>query len=361
MMGWWARCSSAARTQVCSVRSIPHLMAFGFLVPRGDGTSARRAAPRAPSMATASPTCFLAPRHATIGEGRGPTSCPGRRAVADVDLATPDGSVTAVRLPPHSSYLEATGSGVGDVDGDGLGDLAFGDRYWPNSSCGQEDCSGRAWLVYGTRRLPRRLFVLRLGARGYAIRSGDNGVLLDVGSDVRPAGDLNGDGRADVLVDALYENGTEPFIVWGARRRDHPIGLSGQSARLASRACCFRTDAVAIGDVNGDGRTDLIASSNDSRSIFIVYGRKWSRQLDVSSERPWISRPQDSFTFVAAGDVNGDGVADVLVETVPQCKRHRHRLELPPVWQRRHICIAARSSGNAGIEILGADTHGRPK
>jgi hypothetical protein len=257
--------------------------------------------------------------------------------------------------------LKATGSGVADVDGDGLGDLAFGDPYWPNSSCGQEDCSGRAWLVYGTRRLPRRLSVLRLGARGYAIRSGDSRVLIDVGSDVRPAGDLNGDGRADVLVDALYENGTEPFVVWGARRRDHPIGLSGQSARLASRACCFKTDAVPIGDLNGDGRTDLIASSNDSRSIFIVYGRKWSRQLDVSSQRLWITRPQDSFTFAAAGDANGDGVADVLM------RRFRNANDTVTAWT--YVLFGSAGTfvsplgalGDAGVEILGADTHGNPR
>ncbi len=75
-----------------------------------------------------------------------------------------------------------SGAGVGDVNGDGLDDIALG--------------GGKTWVVFG-RRGAGTIDVDHLGSRGLTI-TGTKGGLR--GYAVAGAGDLDRDGRADVLV-----------------------------------------------------------------------------------------------------------------------------------------------------------------
>lgn len=70
---------------------------------------------------------------------------------------------------------------------------------------------------------------------------------------------------------------------------------------------------VAVGDVNGDGRADLITGSGPG-------GPPTVRTWDITTQGPvqlmsFLAGPQNfkGGVFVAAGDVNGDGNADIIV------------------------------------------------
>jgi len=68
---------------------------------------------------------------------------------------------------------------------------------------------------------------------------------------------------------------------------------------------------VAAGDLNGDGRAEIIAASGAGMVATVHIYSGASRQL-VSSFKPFRNSTQNGL-FVAAGDVNGDGVRDVIV------------------------------------------------
>jgi len=185
--------------------------------------------------------------------------------------------------------------GLGDVDGDGLGDCAVGSAPgWSSDDPVSTRhiglvaaISGRTgaelWVVPGEIDLDRwpsdlarladrdgdRVPELAIGSRGrIELRSGRTGELLlaqegpprtDWGASVREAGDVDGDGTADLL--AFCEN---PDVFSG---RPFPTGgyfelLSGRELELLQRsplACSVGTDEVQpAGDLDGDGRADLV-------------------------------------------------------------------------------------------------------
>jgi hypothetical protein len=122
------------------------------------------------------------------------------------------------------------------------------------------------------------------------------------------SGDLNGDGFDDVVVSAGEQGGP------------HVKAFSGRDGSLIANFMAFDLNfrggvRVAVGDVNGDGRNDIIASAGPGGGPHV---RVFDGVTGVQ-----ISGPSGSFmafdlafrggVFVAAGDLNGDGNADVLV------------------------------------------------
>ena len=115
------------------------------------------------------------------------------------------------------------------------------------------------------------------------------------------AGDVNGDGHVDAIVSS------------GEGRRGEIKVFSGRDASLIRDAFVF--DAaftggvhVAAGDVNGDGSADLVAGGGAGGAAVLVLNG-----IDLSVL--WAVTPYPGFfggAWVAAGDVTGDGFADVV-------------------------------------------------
>jgi len=195
---------------------------------------------------------------------------------------------------------------AGDFNGDGYSDVIVG--AWQNDTAARE--SGRAYLYLGGRHpdnIPDLIF------RGVAEED-------FLGFSVAGAGDLNGDGYADVMASATYTGpggtgaGVE-HIYFGGLAADAvaDLVLTGEN-----RGDLFGGAAPA-GDVNGDGHPDVIAGaiSNDAggtnagRAYVYFGGPGMDRVPDLVLTG---EGPGDYFGRVAgAGDVNGDGFADFLV------------------------------------------------
>ncbi|ASM76015.1 uncharacterized protein VITFI_CDS0236 [Vitreoscilla filiformis] len=236
-------------------------------------------------------------------------------------------------------------SSAGDVNGDGLADLIVGA---PASDPSGGDGAGRSYVVFGkTNSTAVNVSTLTSGtnSEGFVI----NGQALSsaAGWSVSDAGDVNGDGLADVIVGS--PGGAPSFSRIGAGRSYVVFGTTASSALdLSVLTAGSSTQGFVIngqttgdlsgysvssaGDVNGDGLDDLIVGAYQSdpngqsgagRS-YVVFGKTGGSVVEVSSLTAGTSTTgfvingeaaddKSGFSVSAAGDVNGDGLADLII------------------------------------------------
>jgi len=132
---------------------------------------------------------------------------------------------------------------VGDLDGDGVSDIYASD--WSNTAKGRS--TGRIYVHSG--HTGRRLLTLTGETAGEGF-----------GTSPSPAGDVDGDGHADLIVGAWQYGGA---AVSGGRAylysgKDGRL-LKTYTSRIPGDTLGF--DAVGMGDVDGDGTVDFLITA----------------------------------------------------------------------------------------------------
>ena len=267
-----------------------------------------------------------------------------------IKLADLDGN-SGFRLDGVAPF-EASGLSVsvaGDINGDGIDDLIIG-AY--NAEPGGIISAGSIYVVFGRNSgFPETLNLSSLdGSTGFRL---DGVTAFDrSGFSVSAAGDINGDGIDDLLIGAwgAGPDGDSPagstYVVFGrdvSAEGDFPATLDLSSLNGSTG---FRIDGVAdgdrsgfsvsaAGDINGDGIDDLIIGAyladpngnTQAGSSYVVFGRDVSAEgdfpatLNLSSLNGSNGFRLDGaaasdfsgFSVSAAGDINGDGIDDLII------------------------------------------------
>jgi len=194
---------------------------------------------------------------------------------------------------------------LGDVNGDGRPDMGM---------IGTAGGATRAWVVYGRAGAqPTQSIVASSPVTdGYTI----DGPITAIDA----AGDVNADGVGDLTL----ATPTKAFVLYGRAGRtavtlgdtiaqEEGFTITGAAPRVVS----------AAGDVNQDGRADVVIGSTETRRAYVVYGPLTPVDtLAVADDMPLLRGfaivPEwGGHTFdrdvADVGDVNGDGIADVAV------------------------------------------------
>lgn len=202
----------------------------------------------------------------------------------------------------------------------------------PDTIVGDASGAGEADLVYGDANASHQVVNLgSLGARGYKMDSLNPSGGFNAGLSVANGGDVNGDGIPDQIIGAPgLTCAVTPvvYVVFGRRGAASNVDLSKigtpgdtsgyrVTASPGNKNCMLGASVADAGDVNGDGIPDVIIGApqadnnglSGSGSVYVVYGQRGSvHDINLDS---LTSAQGYRIDGAHAGDQLGSSVADV--------------------------------------------------
>jgi len=209
------------------------------------------------------------------------------------------------------AYLGISVSSAGDVNGDGYDDVIVGADGYSNGQSGE----GRAFVYLGSAS----------GLEDSPVWTAEgNKSLAEFGHSVASAGDVNGDGFSDIVVGADQYTNDQSFQGRAYVYHGSPSGPETTPAWMVEGAGTRANLGVSVasaGDINGDGYADVVIGASGYSNDQSSEGRALLYEgsaAGLSSTPSWIVEgDQDSASFgisvASAGDINGDGYADVVI------------------------------------------------
>ena len=230
-------------------------------------------------VVTVPPGATYAPISVTTGSLTGSSRLPFTPLPAGINPVVGTSFAPSVDFPTGGMMRMGT---IADLDGDGKLDLI---------GTNDNNC----------------LSIFRNMSHAGTISSGSFAPVVNVPTGYRPyfvsAGDIDGDGKLDLAV-ANNSSGTVSVLKNGST----PGSLSFLNAGEFSAGPV--PTAVVITDLDGDGRPDLVVSSN-AGGIYVL--RNLSASDTIRFAAAWDSTTPDGCGSLAAADIDGDGLPDIVV------------------------------------------------
>jgi len=254
----------------------------------------------------------------------------------------------------ESDYAGVTVATAGDVDGDGLDDILVGaDR---NDDAGNS--AGKAYLILGSS-LGNNPSINLSSADYELVGENDHDY---AGSSVATAGDVDGDGLDDILIGAYRNNeytGKAYLILASSLGGDSTINLSGTDYEFVgeNESDYAGRRVAAARDVDGDGLDDILIGARgnddggwDAGKAYLILASSLASgsSIDLSSadyEFVGESSTDEAGNSVStAGDVDGDGLNDILVGAW-----------LHEDGGKTYLILASSLGGDSTIDLSSAD------
>jgi hypothetical protein len=211
--------------------------------------------------------------------------------------------------------------GAGDINADGYSDIIIGD---PEAN---EDIGG-GYIVFGTNKFPSVFNLTQLnGNNGFLLKGVSSDFLL--GLTISTAGDVNADGIDDIIIagdnkvafDDDDSIAGSAYVLYGSKdgfsQSVNLDNLNGTQGFIIVNHDHLNSVSNA-GDINADGIDDIVTGSINSQ-IFVVFGQKGglispfltSSLNGVNGFK--IKGILGSENVNLAGDVNNDGIDDIII------------------------------------------------
>jgi FG-GAP repeat len=226
-------------------------------------------------------------------------------------------------------------SGIGDINGDGFADMAI-------SATGTDRVGatnvGAVYVIFGKASATTDINVTSLdGSNGFKLTGNLLTANSALGTDISPAGDVNGDGRKDFIVASsagFFANSGKAYVVFGAASFAATLDVSGLNGSngfglIGDNVLDYFGTSVAGGsDLNSDGIDDIVVGAPGSAvtaalggRAFIFFGRStWTATVAASTNSfavaPTGASDQLGSTVAMGGDVNNDGREDLLLGSI---------------------------------------------
>ncbi|HEX4607500.1 MAG TPA: carboxypeptidase regulatory-like domain-containing protein [Urbifossiella sp.] len=229
-----------------------------------------------PPAGAVSPVLVGYPRFAVGSDTGGPST---------VTVFNPDGTATG-KLDPFPGTTGGVRTAVGDFNGDGVPDVAVGTG--PGAVAEVKIIDGASGAV---------LFDVK------PFDAFTGGVFV-------AAGDISGDMKADLVITPDLSGGPRVEVYEGGDFNEvaNFFGIDDPNFRGGARA--------ALGDINGDGRADLVISAGFGGgpriSVYDGAALMQGRQVHLISDFFLFEQTLRNGAYVAVADVNGDGMADII-------------------------------------------------